>query len=121
MILLETKANTDGMSGIFWLFLNWGRFTSSKRKIFLTAVNLLVFAIGACLVSVVSPVFLLQLHTNCICSAASASGFLEKQYTTTLVGPVSHVLTTARADRVLSIAWLYIHCFTPLPVPTMCK
>ncbi|CAL5869145.1 uncharacterized protein PFLUO_LOCUS3373 [Penicillium psychrofluorescens] len=40
---------TYGMSGIFWLFLNWGRFTSSKRKIFLTAVNLLVFAIGACL------------------------------------------------------------------------
>ncbi|RAQ51827.1 amino acid transporter [Aspergillus flavus] len=40
---------TYGMSGIFWLFLNWGRYTSSPRKIFLTVVNLIIVGIGGCL------------------------------------------------------------------------
>lgn len=39
------------MSGIFWLFLNWGRYTSSKRKVFLTGINLIIVGIGGCLVS----------------------------------------------------------------------
>ncbi|PWY89057.1 amino acid transporter [Aspergillus heteromorphus CBS 117.55] len=40
---------TYGLSGVFWLFLNWGRYSSSPRKIFLTGVNLLVVGIGGCL------------------------------------------------------------------------
>lgn len=40
---------TYGMSGIFWLFLNKGRYTSSPRKIFLTVANLIIVGIGGCL------------------------------------------------------------------------
>ncbi|PKX91021.1 neutral amino acid permease [Aspergillus novofumigatus IBT 16806] len=41
---------TYGLSGIFWLHLNWGQYTASPRKIFLTVVNLfcLVFGAGLC-------------------------------------------------------------------------
>lgn len=37
------------MSGIFWLFLNRGKWFSSPRKIGLTIVNLIIFGIGGCL------------------------------------------------------------------------
>ncbi|KAJ5781086.1 Amino acid transporter transmembrane [Penicillium paradoxum] len=37
---------TFGLSGIFWLFMNKGKWFSSKRKIALTVLNLFVFAIG---------------------------------------------------------------------------
>ncbi|PKY06961.1 hypothetical protein P168DRAFT_230854 [Aspergillus campestris IBT 28561] len=40
---------TFGLSGIFWLFLNWGKLFSSPKKIFLTFVNLGNIAIGVCL------------------------------------------------------------------------
>ncbi|KAE8375604.1 transmembrane amino acid transporter protein-domain-containing protein [Aspergillus bertholletiae] len=40
---------TYGMSGIFWLFMNWGNYTASPRKIFLTVVNLIIVGIGGCL------------------------------------------------------------------------
>ncbi|OJJ58068.1 hypothetical protein ASPSYDRAFT_1178640 [Aspergillus sydowii CBS 593.65] len=40
---------TYGMSGIFWLFLNKGRYTESWRKMFLTGANLIIFGIGGCL------------------------------------------------------------------------
>ncbi|RDK39735.1 hypothetical protein M752DRAFT_320651 [Aspergillus phoenicis ATCC 13157] len=40
---------TYGLSGIFWLFLNWGRYSSSRRKILLTGLNLLVVVVGGCL------------------------------------------------------------------------
>ncbi|THC98559.1 hypothetical protein EYZ11_001989 [Aspergillus tanneri] len=40
---------TYGMSGIFWLFLNYGRYTSSGRKIALTILNLIIVGIGGCL------------------------------------------------------------------------
>ncbi|KAJ5126064.1 hypothetical protein N7526_008241 [Penicillium atrosanguineum] len=40
---------TYGLSGIFWLFLNRGRYVSSPRKIFLTILNLLIVGIGGCL------------------------------------------------------------------------
>ncbi|KAL1967210.1 hypothetical protein VTN77DRAFT_3501 [Rasamsonia byssochlamydoides] len=40
---------TYGLSGIFWLFLNKGKWFSSPRKIFLTVVNLLIVGIGGCL------------------------------------------------------------------------
>jgi hypothetical protein len=34
------------MSGIFWLFLNRGKYFSSPRKITLTIINLLIVGIG---------------------------------------------------------------------------
>lgn len=41
---------TDGLSGIFWLFMNWGQWFSSPKKMFLTLVNLIMFGIGLVLV-----------------------------------------------------------------------
>lgn len=38
---------TYGISGIFWLFLNFGQYTKNWRKICLTIVNTLLFAMGA--------------------------------------------------------------------------
>ncbi|OOF91601.1 hypothetical protein ASPCADRAFT_16880, partial [Aspergillus carbonarius ITEM 5010] len=40
---------TYGLSGVFWLFMNWGRYGSSVRKRFLIGLNLLVVGLGACL------------------------------------------------------------------------
>ncbi|KAJ5819986.1 hypothetical protein N7474_005577 [Penicillium riverlandense] len=40
---------TYGLSGIFWLFMNWGRYGSSWRKILLTLLNLVIVGIGGCL------------------------------------------------------------------------
>ncbi|RJE23334.1 hypothetical protein PHISCL_04320 [Aspergillus sclerotialis] len=40
---------TYGLSGIFWLYMNWGVYFSSWRKMVLTAFNLLNVGIGACL------------------------------------------------------------------------
>ncbi|KAJ5085522.1 Amino acid transporter transmembrane [Penicillium argentinense] len=40
---------TFGLSGIFWLFMNKGKYFSSPRKMFLTAVNLIIVAIGVAL------------------------------------------------------------------------
>ncbi|PYH94911.1 amino acid transporter, partial [Aspergillus ellipticus CBS 707.79] len=40
---------TYGLGGVFWLFLNWGRYSSSPRKMFLTGLNLVVVGIGGCL------------------------------------------------------------------------
>lgn len=41
---------TFGLSGIFWLFMNWGKLFSSPKKIFLTFLNLVIIGIGVCLV-----------------------------------------------------------------------
>lgn len=38
---------TYGISGIFWLFMNKGRYTESPRKMFLTGLNLFNFGLGA--------------------------------------------------------------------------
>lgn len=35
------------MSGVFWLFLNWGNFTRNWKKIALTGLNLFLFGMGA--------------------------------------------------------------------------
>ncbi|KAJ5125027.1 uncharacterized protein N7515_008852 [Penicillium bovifimosum] len=40
---------TYGLSGIFWLFMNRGRYGESWKKILLTGINLVIVAIGACL------------------------------------------------------------------------
>ena len=40
----------DGLSGVFWLFLNRGRFMSSPKKMLLTVLNAFVVAVGAALV-----------------------------------------------------------------------
>ncbi|KAJ5531775.1 hypothetical protein N7527_005168 [Penicillium freii] len=39
----------NGLSGIFWLFLNRGQYMASWKKMALTAINLVIVAIGACL------------------------------------------------------------------------
>ena len=38
---------TYGMSGVFWLFLNWGNYGKNWRKICLTMLNIGIFGIGA--------------------------------------------------------------------------
>lgn len=38
---------TYGLSGVFWLYMNKGLYTSSPRKMFLTVLNFLIFLIGA--------------------------------------------------------------------------
>ena len=38
---------TYGISGIFWLFLNWGGYTKNWKKVLLTAANLVLVIIGA--------------------------------------------------------------------------
>ena len=42
---------TYGLSGIFWLYLNWGRYRESPRKMALTGLNFMTFCIGAAIVS----------------------------------------------------------------------
>lgn len=48
--LTTSLTRVDGLSGVFWLFINKGRYFASKRQIFLTILNILVFAIGAAIV-----------------------------------------------------------------------
>lgn len=38
---------TYGMSGFFWLYLNRGLWFKGPRKIFLTILNMIIFALGA--------------------------------------------------------------------------
>lgn len=38
---------TYGMSGIFWLYLNRGKYTANWKKMGLTALNFTIFCIGA--------------------------------------------------------------------------
>ena len=44
---------TYGLSGVFWLYLNKGRYRESKKKMFLTAVNCGTFSMGAIIVSII--------------------------------------------------------------------
>ncbi|KAI4184039.1 MAG: hypothetical protein LQ346_006184 [Caloplaca aetnensis] len=37
---------TYGLSGVFWLYLHYGRYRESKRKMALTALNICIFFIG---------------------------------------------------------------------------
>lgn len=41
---------TYGLSGVFWLYLNKGRYGESSRKILLTVLNVIIFFIGAAIV-----------------------------------------------------------------------
>ena len=41
---------TYGLSGVFWLYLNRGRYGESKTKMFLTGVNVGIFVIGLTIV-----------------------------------------------------------------------
>ncbi|RMJ25346.1 hypothetical protein PHISP_03788 [Aspergillus sp. HF37] len=43
---------TFGLNGFFWLFLFWGRWFESPKKIFLTIANFIIIGIGACLCGV---------------------------------------------------------------------
>ncbi|RMJ24086.1 hypothetical protein PHISP_05044 [Aspergillus sp. HF37] len=40
---------TYGLSGIFWLYMNWGLYFSSWRKTVLMVLNVLIFGVGAAL------------------------------------------------------------------------
>ena len=42
---------TYGFSGLFWLYLNYGKYRSTKQKMALTVANVLIFLIGALIVS----------------------------------------------------------------------
>lgn len=42
---------TYGLSGVFWLYLNYGRYRENRRKMFLTGLNALIFCIGATIAS----------------------------------------------------------------------
>ena len=42
---------TYGLSGVFWLYMNHGQYRSSRRKMFLTGVNVGCFCLGAIIVS----------------------------------------------------------------------
>ena len=46
---------TYGLSGVFWLYLNRGRYGESKRKMFLTGVNVGCFVIGLVIVRTLPP------------------------------------------------------------------
>lgn len=50
-IITDLIRRQDGLSGIFWLFLNRGQYGASWKKMILTAINLVIVAIGGCLVS----------------------------------------------------------------------
>ena len=53
---------TYGLSGVFWLYLNRGRWFNSKRKVVLTVVNFLIFCLGGAIVSLSPPLFSPSLH-----------------------------------------------------------
>ena len=55
---------TYGLSGVFCLYLNRGRYRESARKMFLTVLNSLVFCIGAAIVSEPPPSFFFSWETN---------------------------------------------------------
>ena len=42
---------TYGLSGVFWLYMNKGRYRESARKMFLTGLNMVLFFMGAAIVS----------------------------------------------------------------------
>ena len=41
---------TYGLSGVFWLYLNYGKYRQSKKKMALTALNITIFFIGLVIV-----------------------------------------------------------------------
>lgn len=43
---------TYGLSGLFWLYLNYGKYGSTKQKMALTVANFLIFLMGALIVSI---------------------------------------------------------------------
>jgi hypothetical protein len=81
---------TFGLSGTFWLFMNWGKWFSSPRKIALTVLNLFVIGIGAALVCIL-PTLSAKHALTLYLSAASAFGCLEKLSTITPAVRVSRV------------------------------
>lgn len=42
---------TYGLSGVFWLYMNYGQYKKNATKMFLTLLNFLIFCIGAAIVS----------------------------------------------------------------------
>lgn len=46
---------TYGLSGLFWLHMNKGRYRESRRKMFLTGLNVIIFCIGGAIVCLSFP------------------------------------------------------------------
>ena len=66
---------TYGLSGVFWLYLNWGRYTQSKRKMALTVLNVLIFSLGGVIVSLSSLFFpLIRLRRSLVTSGSKIDG-----------------------------------------------
>ena len=42
---------TYGLSGVFWLYMNYGRYRENGWKMFLTGLNAVIFCIGAAIVN----------------------------------------------------------------------
>lgn len=80
---------TYGLSGVFWLYMNWGLYFSSWRKMVLTVVNVLIFGVGAALVSSLTLKTRVLSCTNELSSVASASTSPGKPSTITPAAKVS--------------------------------
>lgn len=100
---------TYGLSGIFWLYMNWGMYFSSPRKIILTFVNLFIVGIGGCLVSSLSYILVVSCRRKCVLirnSAALVSTSLGRPFTTTPPVPASHA-GLATLDFFVSLGYIY--------------
>ncbi|MCJ1475232.1 hypothetical protein MMC13_003893 [Lambiella insularis] len=58
---------TYGLSGVFWLFINWGRYRQDRWKMALTGVNVFLVAMGAL-------ICVLGLYSSALSIAANQSG-----------------------------------------------
>lgn len=83
-----------GLSGFFWLYMNWGRYTASWKKMVLTVVNLGCIAL-AC--AIVRPLFILLFRkklTAILNSVVWDCTLLASQSTTTRPAPASRARIT---------------------------
>ena len=55
MLIVYGLVVVDGFSGIFWLYLNKGRYFASPTKVFLTVVNVFIVGVACCIVSLLRP------------------------------------------------------------------
>ena len=97
---------TYGLSGIFWLYMNHGRYNESGRKRFLTVVNTCTFLIGAVIVSFAHAYHEVTLLTSG--SVALACTLQESRLLVTLLEEASAVLTTVLIREGEEKGWVAI-------------
>lgn len=97
----------DGMSGIFWLFLNWGQLFSSPRKIGLTIVNVITVGIGAALVCIHLSIH--RLSSTNVLSVVLAYTSPAKQFTMIALSPASRVLSV-HLDGLIGVLMTLVKC-----------